>query len=355
MLDFNLGAPPVTHVVKGVEGKMMLIHSDSVKCGKTTVGSQMPKPFYLRFEQGANAIEGLPYAPLTSWADFKKVNKKLCSDKPIQVVDEKGKEKDVLPTELYTTLIIDTFDVAIRWCKDYVTTMYGVRRIKEGNDGFGLWDEYATEWFKEMNKLMNAGYFIYGISHSEPKTIVDGVTSEEYTQMRPKGDKRTIDLIIEAVDFLGYVKSNGVDENGEVVKSSIYFAETKEYLAGTRFTYMPREIKEFSAENIQKAVKHAVEMKEKEDGVKAVNFDSKKKSEEKERVSMSYEELLDKIKPLIAKLWAYEDSRNDIVDVIENYLGTGAQVSQATKKQVPQLELILSDLTDMCKEKGVEV
>ena len=49
MEDFDIFSPKKTRVVKGVEGKLMLVHSDSVKCGKNTVGSEMPKPFYLIF------------------------------------------------------------------------------------------------------------------------------------------------------------------------------------------------------------------------------------------------------------------------------------------------------------------
>ena len=127
MADFDIFNPPKTKVVKGVEGKSLLIHSDSVKCGKTTVGSQMPKPYYLRFEQGANAIDGLDYAPLTSWSDFKKVNKQLTGAKTVEQARAR-----------YTTIIFDTLDIAIKWCSKYVCAKNGVERLNDGNNGYGL-------------------------------------------------------------------------------------------------------------------------------------------------------------------------------------------------------------------------
>ena len=64
-MDFDIFNPPKTKVVAGVEGKTILVYSAERKLGKTLQASRMPKPFYLRFEQGANAIPDMPYAPLT--------------------------------------------------------------------------------------------------------------------------------------------------------------------------------------------------------------------------------------------------------------------------------------------------
>ena len=196
-VEFDIFNPMVTKVIKGTQGKMILVHSAERKVGKTYQASRMPKPFYLRFEQGANAINGMPYAPLTCWRDFKEVNKKLTNPKTIDKV-----------RELYETIIIDTVDVAVKWCEQYVCSSQGVSRLNDGNSGYGLWKEYENEWFKEINKLTNAGFTLYFISHSEEKLKHDPVTNEEYTQLVPKGDKRTIDVVLDLVDFIGYVNQS---------------------------------------------------------------------------------------------------------------------------------------------------
>lgn len=338
MAELDILNPLISEVVKGIEGKSILIHSDGVKCGKTTVGCQMPKPLYLRFESGINAIAGVPYMALENWSDFKKVNRQLTNRKTV----EKAKE-------LYTTIIFDTLDVAIKWCSTYVCNKYGVERLKDGNNGYGLWQEYADEWFGEIQKLLNSGFGLYYISHSEIKKVVDGVTGEEYEMMVPKGDKRTIDLVIEAADIIGYVKPNGVDEQGNVIKSSCYFAQTKEYKAGTRFPYFPKVLKEFTAENLQKALEYAIEKEEQEKGTKAISFSDNKVKEE--RKEWTHEELLSAIKPYIDAL--FKDYPDDVSEIVSHNLGTDVKVSETTKKQIPQLEMVLFDLQELAEEKGV--
>ena len=335
MEEFDIMNPKISKVVAGIEGKCILVHSNERKVGKTYQACKMPNPFYLRFEQGINAISGIPYADLTSWSDFKKVNKKLTNPKTLDEVKK-----------LYSCIIFDTIDVAIKWCEQYVCASQGVTRLNDGNSGYGLWKEYENEWFNEINKLTNAGYCCYFIAHSEEKKQHDPTTGQEYTQMCPKGDKRTIDLVLDLVDFIGYIRGNGFDENGNEIPSSIYFANTKDFMAGTRFEYMPKVISPYTAENLQKAIKEAVAKKEKEDGTKAVSFDEHKKDET--RVKMTYEELIDAIKPIITKLWSKHQS--DIKDILEQYLGEGVKLNDTTKKQTPQLEMVLSDLQDLDTE-----
>lgn len=339
MADFDIMNPKISKVVKGIEGKMILVHSNERKVGKTTVGCDMPKPFYLRFEQGINAIDGVPYAPLTSWSDFKKVNKQLTDPKNLDNVKE-----------LYTTLIFDTIDVAIKWCSQYVCATQGVTRLNDGNNGYGLWQEYENEWFKEINKLTNAGFALYFISHSEEKKQHDPITNEEYTQMCPKGDKRTIDPVLDLVDFIGYVKSNGFDESGDEIPSSIYFANTKEFFGGTRFKYMPKVIKEFTAENLQNAIKKAIEMKEKESGTKAITQGELQEMENSK--VWTYEEIILEINELGKKL--FSNYKEECTDIIEEYLGEGIGIKNTTKKQLPQLEMILYDLQQLAKNNGIE-
>lgn len=323
--------PLVSKIVAGTEGKVILIHSKERKLGKTKVGTDLPKPFYLRFEQGLNAIGNIPYVALTSWSDFKKVNKQLTNPKTLDKVKE-----------LYQTIIFDTVDVAIKWCDFYVCATQGVKRINDGNEGFGLWKEYENEWFKEINALTNAGFCIYFIAHSEIATQTDPETGEEYDQLVPKGDKRTIDLICDIADFIGYVKSNGIDENGEKKLSSVYFAPTKEFLAGSRFEYMPAKLKVFSAENLQNAIKLAIE-KEKAEGNQVFNFDEQKEYEVIDKYT--YDEIIEKIKKLFSSLW---DNHSDkISEIVEEYLGKDGKISETTKKQMPQLEMILYDLQEL--------
>lgn len=331
-MDFDIFNPPKTKVVAGVEGKTILVYSAERKLGKTLQASRMPKPFYLRFEQGANAIPDMPYAPLTCWADFKKVNKVLTDPRKLSELKN-----------MYETIIFDTIDVAINWCTDYVCAQYGVQRIKDGNNGYGLWSEYANEWTREINKLTNAGYTIYFIAHAETRKRIDPKTKEEYEQLYPKGDKRTIDPIIDLVDFIGYVKSNGLDENNVERPSSIFFANTKSFLAGSRFD-MPTEINPFTAENLQKAIKEAVQKNSNGKKEETVTRDELVKEEDKINHHLSYDELVKQIKDVGKHV-----DVNIAKKIFEDYLGEGKKLSDATDKQTQQLEMILEELKENVK------
>ena len=327
---------PISTVSKDVKGKLILIHSNERKLGKTLQATKFPKPYYLRFEQGINAISGLSYAPLTKWADFKKIRKQLTNPKTIEKAQE-----------MYNTLIVDTLDVAIRWCDKYVCGMQGVDRLNDGNNGYGLWKEYENEWFNEWNPLLNAGYTIIFISHSEVRKMKDPKTGSEYEQWVPKGDKRTIDLIVDAADLIGFVRSNGYDEEGNPQMSSIYFQNCPEFLAGSRFKYMAPEITPFTAEGVQEALANAIEQEEQESGISAVSY------AEQVAVSMpeeiGYDEAMAKVKPLFEKVMK-KNGKENTLKVVEKYLGEGQKLSGTTEKQLEQILMIIEDFEDMLED-----
>lgn len=334
-LEINIFNPQVSVVSKGIEGKLILIHSNERKLGKTMQATRFPKPYYLRFEQGINAISGLPFAPLTKWSDFKKVRKQLTNPKTI----EQAKA-------MYSTIIVDSLDVAIKWCDKYVCGMQGVERLNDGNSGYGLWKEYENEWFNEWSPLINAGYAVIFISHSEVRKMKDPKTGEEYEQLYPKGDKRTIDLIVDAVDFIGYVKSNGFDEEGNPQMSSIYFKACPEFLAGSRFKYMPVEITPFTAENVQEAITKAIETEEKESGFTSVSYEQKKNTEKIN--TPSYEEAMETVKPLYKKMFAKDKTAT--TEIVEKYLGEGNKISETTEKQLEQVLMIIEEFEEKLGE-----
>lgn len=331
--NFDIFNPPVSQVVKGTKGKVILIHSNKRKLGKTLVGTQLNKPHYLRFEQGINAISGVPYSALTGWKDFKQVNKQLTAPETL----EKAQEQ-------IETVIIDTADVAIKWCQFYVCAQGKVTRLNDGNNGYGLWSEYENEWFKELNKLINAGYCLYIIAHSE--------FDKDLGKFVPKGDKRTMDLLCDAADFIGYVESNGVDEEGKEIPSSCYFVETDDFVAGSRYEFMPPKLEVFSAENLQNAIQEAIDKKEEKDGVGGVTFKELQEKESKEE-TYTYDEIIDILGPMTRSL--YEADQERTIEIVEEHLGKESSISQATKQQLPQLEMILFDFRAMADELGVEV
>lgn len=324
-MEFDIFNPQFSVVAKGLEGKVItIVGSNSL--GKTKQATRMKKPFYLGFEKGIRAISGVPFLPINKWVDFKKINKQLTNPKTL----EKAKE-------MYQTIIFDEVYTSALYCQDYLCKKHGVETIGEGNDGFGLWKEYETEFWTEIDKLLGSGYTLIFISHEE--TTKSG-------KHIPKGDKRSIKPIVDNSDVVVYLTSNGVDEDGNVVKSSAWFAETDEFFARTRFDYMDTYLEEFTAENLEKVIAEGIERQEKAEGIKAVSYDQQKESYQSEE--LDFDQLVEEINALGSKIAEEdEDKVEDIVAIIEKHLGKGRKVSEAKKSQVEVLAVILEDLKDL--------
>jgi hypothetical protein len=323
-MSFDVFNPQISTVAKGLEGKVITVVGGN-NLGKTLQGTRLKKPFYIPFENGLKAIAGVPFAPVNKWSDFKQITKQLTKD------PEKTKE-------YYQTLIFDQVEAASRFCMKYVANKYGVERIKEGNDGFGLWQEYSDEMFFEIDKLLKLGLTLYFIAHTKP---------DKNGKVYPKGDERALSPIINNSDLVIFLKSNGTDEEGRVVKSSGYLAETDEYFARSRFDYIDTYIPEFTAENLEKVVIEAIERQEKAEGIKAVTFEKQTESYTSEE--LDYDELMQRIKEIGAE-FNERDMLDELTEVVEKHLGVGKRVTQCKKNQVEVMAIILDELKEVLEE-----
>ncbi|WP_342412658.1 ATP-binding protein [Bacillus sp. FSL K6-1560] len=316
--------PQVSVVAKGLEGKVITIYGSN-NLGKTKQSTRMKKPLYLPFEKGLNAIAGVQFMPINSWADFKKVNKQLTKNA------EKAKE-------MYQTIIVDEVDAFAKYATRYVCEQYDVERIKDGNDGFGLWKEYETEVWEEINKLIGVGFTVIFIAHA---------AEDKKGKVHPKGDKRVLAPVIDNSDIVLYLSSNGVDEDRKVIKSSAWLAETEEHFARSRFDYIDTYLPEFTAENLEKAIIEAVERQEQEEGIVAVTYEEQKQNNASEE--LDFNSLMDQIKEIGMKL--NEEGRlEEVNEITEKHLGKGVKVTECSRKQVGVMSVILDDLKDLLAE-----
>ncbi|WP_243572713.1 ATP-binding protein [Bacillus stercoris] len=316
--------PQVSVVAKGLEGKVITIYGPN-NLGKTKQSTRMKKPLYLPFEKGLNAIAGVQFMPINSWADFKKVNKQLTKNA------DKAKE-------MYQTIIVDEVDAFAKYATRYVCEQYDVERIKDGNDGFGLWKEYETEVWEEINKLIGVGFTVIFIAHA---------AEDKKGKVYPKGDKRVLAPVIDNSDIVLYLSSNGVDEDRKVIKSSAWLAETEEHFARSRFDYIDTYLPEFTAENLEKAIIEAVERQEQAEGIVAVTYEEQKQNNASEE--LDFNSLMDQIKEIGMKL--NEEGRlEEVNEITEKHLGKGVKVTECSRKQVGVMSVILDDLKDLLAE-----
>lgn len=334
MAELDIFNPQVSTVAKSLDSKIILVYGAN-NLGKTKQATRMKNPFYLPFESsGINAIAGIPFVPINKWSDFVKINKQLTDPATVQ-----------RSRSLYSTIIFDSLDASALFCQEYICQKYGAASIAEGNRGYGLWQQYASEYWKQINKLVGAGYCVYFIAHE--KIDDNGYAS-------PKADSRSLDPVINNADICVYVKSNGVDENGKVIKSSGYLADDpKSHFARSRFDYLPTTfIEEFTAENLEKVIIEAIEAQEKAEGIKAVTPEEQAATRKVDH--KSYDELMDELGGLGLQLHnlGYDDELERIVT--EN-LGEGKKANELKKGQEQQIETIIYDIQSFMANNGISI
>ena len=330
--SLDIFSPQISTVARGLEGKVILVYGGN-NLGKTKQATRMKNPFYLPFEAGLNAIAGIPYVPIGRWSDFIKINKQLTDPSTVKKA-----------RELYSTIIFDSIEPAARYCQEFICQKYGAESIASGNRGYGLWNEYATEFWAQINKLTKAGYCVYFIAHAQ--------ADSETGYISPKADKRSLAPIIDATDVTVYVESNGVDENGRIIKSSGYLAETDKFFARSRFDYLPTtKIEEFTAENLENVIVEAIKKQEEVEGIKTVTFDEQKAT--REIVRKTYDELMDEMQELGEKM-AETGYLDDLQAIVANNLGADKKASDLKRGQEQQIEAIIYDIQSFLADNNIE-
>lgn len=330
-IEVDIFNPQISKVAHGLEGKTILLYGTN-NVGKTYQAVRAKKPYVLACESGLGAQNNVSYNRITSWRDFKKVVKQFTDKKTI----DKAKE-------MYSTIIIDEVYASSLFCQKYVCDTYGNGCISLGaneNSKVNLYQIYERIYWEQINLLVGAGYTVIFIGHMEEK---DGY-------IRPKGDKRCINPIIDNCDVVAYISPNGVDEKNAVIKSSAYFAQTNAFFARSRYDYMVTSIQEFTIENLEKAIADGIAKQEEVEGVKTVDYTELKAQNESEE--LSFEGLMAEVTSLGQKL--FDADKFDLVgEIVEKELGPGKKVSECTKKQVESVAIIRDELKDLCDELGL--
>ena len=329
--SFDIFNPNVTVMAKGLAGKSMLIYGGN-SLGKTAQSVRMSKPFVIAAESGLNATSNIPYARITSWAQFIKIVK--------QFTDKGTVDK---AREMYDTIIIDEMYAVSLLCQDYVIATYGNGALTLGDSEgkVNLYQVYEKQFFKAINLLLSCDYTVVFIGHAQ---------QDKNGYITPKGDKRCVDPIRDFVDYVIYLESNGVDENNNVINSSAYLAETDRFFARSRFKFTPTYIKEFTAENLEKAIVEGIEKEEQINGIKTVTYAEQKAQNTAEVVDFdaTMEALQD-----IGMRFAESNNMDILTEIVENTLGVGKKVTECTKKQIDAMCIILDDLKEKAKELNI--
>ena len=373
-----------TVVARGLEGKIIMVYGGN-NLGKSKQSVKFPKSITLPFEANAlNAVGGAKKLPIHDWAGFKDFTDSMYNDKialeknkrklekeksklsNAKSEDAKKESKEIINNleekinkspykkfrDQVQTIVMDSLTALAKSGEKYITDSADVTELYEGNRG-QLYKRFENEMYHTINKFFNLGDFTYLIlAHETERNI--GTDDEPIMQKIPKGDwARIVKPVIDRCDIIAYLYSNGVDENYRPIPSSAILVECDKCFARTKWDNMATFIKEYSADNLEKAVNEAIAEQE-ESGIKVGSFEEQQNSYVNS-LSVDYEEIKSEIGKLVQQIYAYDNEDADgenmkkYTSIVEEELGQGKKVSDTNERQVKALQIILSKTKELVK------
>lgn len=298
------------------------------KSGKTTISTKFDKHLLLAFEAGYKAIPGAMALPMNSWSDFKKALRQL---------------KQPQVQEAYSTIILDTVDIAYDLCVKHICNINGVDSIGAIPYGGGH-NLVAKEFDESIRLITQLGYGLVMISHSTNKQFVNE-DGQEYSKIVPTLANKGRLICERACDIIGY---STVIETPEGMKTRLYTRGTTKFTAGSRFAYMPPFI-DFNYDSLVNAIADAIDKE-------ALEHDNKYVKNERDIIDTSaltvdYDVVMEQFNTLVQQYMnenpEYYGAR--IVEVVERHLGKGKKVAECTRDQADIIDLIIYDLKELKK------
>lgn len=314
------------------------------KSGKTTTASKFPNSLLLAFEKGYNTLAGVMAQPINNWSEFKQVLRQLKTDEA---------------KEAYSTIIVDTADIAYDYATKYICD-----NTKRNDGGFGVdniadipfgkgYSLVAQEFDECLRSIVQMNYGLVLISHATDKTFKDE-NGSEYNKIVPTLDKRATNIVSRMTDIIGYSRAVTDDKGVESVK--LFMRGTQRYMAGSRFKYTPDYI-DFNYDNLVKAIADAIDKQAATEGEEYFTNESKNLYEDTTK-ELNFDDLMEQFQTIVSNLMNSTDEEEfqkywqpRLTETIEKYLGKGNKISNCNRTQVEAVSLIVSDLEELIKNK----
>ena len=324
-------------------GKKVTIYSPSNNVGKTRQASRFcDYTIFVPFEEGLNAITRGNALKTASWADFRGHVAKLLSN---------PKMTKLLKCDKTVAIVLDGMETMAMYCKQYVCDQNNKSKIKDIPHGAG-WAEYETEMFTQINKLSKTGFTLIFIGHGKP-------SKEDSAYMDFSCDWRTGKPIRDISDFVFYVESNGVDEEGRVIPSSAYLAEhlpTEDadgFFARSRFPYVQTYFEEFDAEIVKKAIYDGIVEQAEEEGAEIVGFEEAFEQYES-GFDVPFDEAKNRIFDMLDAL--DEAELTDEADaIVLEYFGNVDELQNVKSNQKQTIQALYEHLEQALKQHGIQL
>ena len=308
-------------VSRDLSGYMTYIYGPG-GAGKTTFGAATPKPLLLAFEKGYNALAGVMAQDITSWGEVKQVLREL-------------KKPEV--KAMFSTIVVDTVDIASNLCEKYLCSQLGIENIGDGGWSVNGWAKVKKEWEATWRAVTMEGYSLVFISHSKDKTFTrkDGTT---YNQIVPTCSSAYNEIIKNMVDIEAYIDV----DNGErrlIMRSADDSIECK-----CRFKYMTPTIG-FSYKSLVNALNEAIDKE-------ALETNNQYVTDERQSISIGkeydYDALMAEFQDIAGQLMERAAATNGpkITQIIDKYLGKGKKITETTRDQAEFVYLIVTEIKE---------
>lgn len=314
-------------VSRDLSGYIVSIYGDP-KTGKTTLAAKFKKPLLLACEKGFSAIPGVMAMPINSWGDLNRVMREL-------------KKPEV--KEAFSTVILDTMDIAWEYAVRQVCIMSEVETIDKAYGGYGKGeikaDEMLNQFVREVAKL---GYGVVMISHATDKTFKDE-SGAEFNQIVPTLPKRPLKTFESSADIYGYIRpvdTGELDAGGFPIRKTLIFTRmTPRFRAGSRFEHFPPSL-ELSYDNLCGAIADAVDAI----AVSTPELTTEAKQNRYDN-GLDFEQLKTDFQALAQSLMESGKVKPlEIMQIVEGYLGKGGKVATATDADAGVIQAIIEDL-----------
>lgn len=286
--------------------------------GKTTLAAQMPGQLILAFERGYNALPGVMAQDVLTWGELKQIVREL----------KKPEVKAV-----YSSITVDTIDVAADRCKKYICQQNGVQELGEMPYGQG-WSKFKDEFNDMFRSLTQLGYSVLFLGHDKEAKDENGNVSN----IRPSLSNSTREIISGMADIYGYAKQNGTENSVLVLRDRTGFIE-----CGCRFKYVP-DVIDMNYQSLVNAIHNAIDKEAAEHGNE---FVTNEKMEAVETTTYDFDALMEEFQKIVGELMN-KDTKNGekITMIVDKYLGKGKKVSDATREQAEIVYLIVSEIKE---------
>lgn len=321
-MAINLLAIQPHKVSRDLSGYITYLYG-AAKVGKTTLCSKFPKSLILAFERGYNALPGVMVQDITRWSDFKEVIREL-------------KKPEV--KETFSSIIVDTIDVAGAMCDKYICNQLGIDNIGDGGWETNGWSRYKKELEDCFRTITQLGYALICISHDQDKTFTRK-DKTKYNQIVPTAQKSLNNIIKDMADLYLYAALDETTQERKLIVRSL----DNTVDCGSRFKYMVNELP-LDYDALIKALNDAIDKEAAETNNQFVTNERQATPVLRE---FDFDALMEEFKAIVEKLM--NDNPNNslkIVSVTDKYLGKGKKVGDCTPDQADLVHLIVTELKE---------